>query len=208
MWIRAFVTACGVVAAAFPTLVTPVHACSLAGNQAHTVDPQAQATDASPPSAPVVTIQTIQRGKGPEGCGQAVFSCDDLGWIILQVSATDEQTAAGSLGYRIELVSGSLPSGLSLPATAVRPATSGGLLLSWIDGRSDDQEALGFVLSIRAVDLAGNEGPPTSVEVRDPGSGGCSLAGRRIAASPGTLVAALLVMAGLLRRWRRWRTTA
>ena len=144
MWIRSFVTFCGVLTAAVPALITPAQACSLAGNQEHIIDPQAQATDASPPSAPVVTVQTIQRGQGPEyhGCSQSVSSCDDLGWIIVQVSATDDQTAVGSLGYRIELASGSLPSGLALPATAVRPATSGGLLFSWIDGRSGVSDCL------------------------------------------------------------------
>ena len=165
-------------------------------------DPQAQATDGSPPSAPLVTVQSIQRGKGPEyqGCSQSASSCDDLGRIILQVSATDDQTEVASLGYRIELASGSLPSGLSLPATAVRPATSSGLVLGWNDGASDDQEALSFVLVIRAVDLAGNEGPPTSVAVRDAGSGGCSVGGPSPLASPGALVAVLLVVVSLLRR--------
>jgi len=200
MWIR-FVTVCVGLSATFPGLVTPAHACKLASNPVHSTDAQAQATDGSPPSAPVVTVQSIQRGKGPEyqGCSQSASSCDALGRIILQVSATDDQTEVASLGYRIELASGSLPSGLSLPATAVRPATGSGLLLGWIDGASDDQEALSFVLAIRAVDLAGNEGPPTSVALRDAGSGGCSVGGPSPLASPGAFVAVLLIVASLLR---------
>ena len=203
---RSYVMVLVIGATACLALAMPARACSLAGNQAHTIDPQAQ--DASPPSAPIVTVQTIHRGKGPEqqGCAQSASSCDDLGWIIVQVSAADDQTATGSLGYRIELASGSLPSGLSLPTTAVRPATSNGLTFVWIDGSRDDQEALAFVLSIRAVDLAGNEGPPTSVEVRDPGSGGCAVGGPSPLASPGGVVAALLVVAWLRRQTRRRRT--
>jgi hypothetical protein len=204
---RSFVMALVIGATACLAPAMPARACSLPANPAHTIDPQAQ--DASLPSAPVATVQLIHRGKGPEqrGCAQSASSCDDLGWIIVQVSATDDQTAAGSLGYRVELASGSLPAGLSLPTTAVRPATSNGLTFVWIDGSSDDQEALAFVLSIRAVDLAGNEGPPTSVAVRDPGSGGCSLGGTSPLASLGAVVAPLLVVAWLLRRTRQRRTT-
>jgi hypothetical protein len=202
MRIRSFVVPCGIVAAAFAVIATPVCACEFGGNRPHTVEPQAHAADASPPTAPIVTIQSIRRGKGPErqGCSQTASSCDDLGMIILQVSATDDQTETASLGYRIELVSGSLPSDLSLPETAVRPATSEGLLLYWGDGNTDEQEALDFTLSIRAVDLAGNEGPPTAVEVRDLGSGGCSVARSSQLGSPGTVAAVVFVIAGLLRR--------
>lgn len=206
-WMRGFMMACAGVAVALCALATPARACSFPDNQPYTIDPQAQATDATPPSAPVATVQSVKRGKGPEyaGCSQSASSCDDLGTILLQVSATDDQTDTASLGYRIELVSGSLPSGLTLPATAVRPALSGGLLLVWLDGASDDQEALTFELSVRAVDLAGNEGPPTSVAVHDPGSGGCSMAGHSPADSSGPVVATLLVIAGLLRRGRHGR---
>jgi hypothetical protein len=205
MRIRAFVMACGIVAGAFAAIAMPVYACEFGGNRPHTIDPQAQATDALPPSAPIVTIPSIRRGKGPEhhGCSRTVSSCDDLGLITLQVSATDDQTETASLGYRIELVSGSLPSDLLLPETAVRPATSEGLLLYWMDGNTDEQEALDFTLSIRAVDLAGNAGPPTAVAVLDPGSGGCSVARHGPNDSPGTVAAVLFVIAGLLRRGRR-----
>jgi hypothetical protein len=202
VWLRSFLIACGAVAAASSAMVRPARACSFPGNETYYADPEAKATDASPPGAPVVTVQSIKRGKGIErdGCGASGSSCDDLGTILLQVSATDDQTETANLGYRIELASGSLPSGLTLPTTAVHPAISGTLLLVWIDGASDDQEAMSFVLSIRAVDLAGNEGPPTSVAVDDPGSGGCSMNGHSPADSPLAILAVLLVIAGLLRR--------
>ena len=205
MWNRFLALACGIAAIALPTLAAPARACTFPGNQPYYVDPQAKATDTTPPSAAIVTVQSTKRGKGPErqGCGQSVSSCDDLGTILLRVSATDDQTEPTSLGYRVELTSGNLPAGLSLPTTAVSPALSGGLMLVWIDGASDDQEALSFVLSIRAVDLAGNEGPPTSVEVHDPGAGGCTMNGHNPADSPLALMAVLLAIVVLRRRGRR-----
>jgi hypothetical protein len=200
MWSRFFTTACGVVAAALCTPLTPVHACSIRGNQPYAIDPQAQATDTTAPTAPVVTVESITRGPASGACSGS--SCDGVGRLVLQVSATDDQTAPASLGYRIELSSGRLPSGLVLPNTAVHSATVDGLLFVWDDGTGDDKAALAFGLSVRAVDLAGNESPPTAVTVSDPGSGGCSIGGHNPWDSAVALVAAVFLIRGLLRRAR------
>lgn len=180
------------------------HACSLMANQPHALDAQAQVSDSAPPGVPTVSVESIRRGKGPEssGCSQSASSCDDVGSIDLLVSATDDQTSADSIGYRIELASGTLPSGLTLPSGAVR-AIGGRLFLIWLDGNTDQQEALSFSLSIRAVDLAGNVGQPATIQISDPGSGsGCTVAARGLSIGWPTAVA-ILVGAFLLRRRRR-----
>jgi hypothetical protein len=195
-------------AAAFASvawMARPAEACSLRSNQPLVLDPQAQASDSAPPSVPTAAVESITSGKGPvrdsSGCGESASSCDDLGRISLTVSATDDQTAAASLGFQVELVAGNLPAGLTLPTGAVL-LLGQYLFLHWIDGASDDQEAISFSLAIRAVDLAGNVGPPVTVQVSDPGSGGCSVAARRVGWSWPASVLAVLLAARLLRRRR------
>jgi hypothetical protein len=188
----------------FHMAARPAHACSLMANQPHTLDPQAQASDSTPPGVPTVSVESIHRGKGPEssGCSQSASSCDDIGTVSLLVSATDDQTSAESIGYRIELASGTLPSGLTLPSDAVR-AIGGRLFLIWQDGNTDQQEALSFSLSIRAVDLAGNVGQPATIQISDPGSGsGCTVAARGLTLGWPTAIA-ILAGAFLFRRRRR-----
>jgi hypothetical protein len=163
----------------------PAKACSYLGLQAHILDAQAQATDSVPPETPAVVVEPTKRGKGPEtqGCGQSASSCDDLG--------------------KITLASGKLPDGLSLPAGDVR-ARSGSLYFIWIDGRTDDQEALSLFLSIRAVDLAGNVGPAVTVQINDPGSSsGCAVVPRRFGSAWPTATLAILLAACLWRRRAR-----
>jgi hypothetical protein len=129
-----------------------------------------------------------------------------MGSIELQIRAEDDQTPADKMGYQIELIAGALPSGLTLPTQAVR-ALGGAVYLAWADGSTDDQESLSFSLSIRAVDLAGNLGPATTVQVHDGGSG-CHLAARTpLSAWPLTTVA-ILLLARLLRACPRRRQEA
>jgi hypothetical protein len=178
-------------------------ACSFAANPAHTLDANAQATDTTAPAAPTLTVVRIVRGKGPQSeslCSSSASSCDDLGQIELQMAATDDQTPATSMGFRIELSGGALPSGLTLPDYSVRGSR---LLLVWIDGASDDQEAFSFVLAISAVDLAGNVGPATTIQVSDPGSdSGCSIGARSPLRTPWPTTIATLLIGFLLRSWR------
>jgi hypothetical protein len=180
-------------------------ACSFASPTPLTVDPQAQATDGTPPSAPVGKLDHITRGKGPKRtstCGMSVSSCDDLGSIAITVSATDDQTASDQLGYRVELASGRLPGDLALP-TAPILAMGGYLYFHWLDGATDEQEEVSLSLAISAVDRAGNAGPSATVEIHSPGSGGCSLVGGRLGSSWATPVVLVLVAARLLRRRTR-----
>jgi hypothetical protein len=109
------------------------------------------------------------------------------------------------MGYVVTLVEGALPAGLTLPQGAVR-SMGGMIYLHWVDGDSDDQEALAFTVMVAAVDLAGNTGPGTTISIRDAGSGGgCSLiATRTLSAWPvATFGLILLARLGRRVRWRR-----
>jgi hypothetical protein len=186
----------------FDFTARPAVACKIVGNQPHTLDAQAQSSDSTPPGAPTVAVESIRRGKGPEGsgCSQSASSCDDLGSIALLVSATDDQSPPEKTGYRIEIASGTLPSGLTLPGTDVRGMGDGRLFFGWNDGNTDAQEPLSFSLMIRAVDLAGNVGQPATIQITDPGAGsGCTLAARGLTTSWPT-TSAVLLGAFLLRR--------
>jgi hypothetical protein len=66
-------------------------ACSFSANPTHTLDANAQATDATAPAAPTLTVVQVVRGKGPQSeslCARSASSCDDLGQIELQMAAT------------------------------------------------------------------------------------------------------------------------
>ena len=156
-----------------------VRACSLAGNQPHTLNQTEQMADRVAPARPAMaTVGEMTRGRGPRmmGCGGpvAASSCDNLGIVVLRVEGTDDRTPADQLGYRLTLKSGTLPPGMDLPTGAVRarpidPARPPQLLLAWVDGATNRQEAIDFTLSIAAVDLAGNAGEPIDLRVADPG---------------------------------------
>ncbi len=179
-------------------------ACSYGTPQALVLDPQAQASDTTPPSVPVAKVDSVRRGQGPTtnaDCSQSASSCDDLGSIGIALTATDDQTAPEEIGYQVEVVAGHLPDGLELPTGPVL-LMEGHLYLHWIDGATDDQEAVSFTLAIHAVDLAGNTSTPANVEVSDGGSG-CSLVGRRLGSSWAATVILLLMAARLLGRFRR-----
>ena len=157
------------------------------------------------PGPAIVAVSSIQRGKSPDvaltGCGQTSSSCDGFGTIKLDVGAQDDQTPTDKLSYQFEVVAGKSPPELLLPTEAVR-APTGTIFLHWSDGASDDREAIDFSIAIRVVDLAGNVGSPSTVEIHDPGSGGCSILVRRsIAAWPMTVMA-ILLLARMLRRLR------
>jgi hypothetical protein len=75
------------------------------------------------------------------------------------------------------------------------------LYLYWDDGATDDQEFIAFELEITPLDLAGNEGPPTTVTVLDAGSGGgCGLTHRPGSAAALLLALTLALLAAARRR--------
>jgi hypothetical protein len=181
-------------------------ACKAAPFPAHVIDPQAAASDTTAPGAPAISVARIVRGKGPDtdysSCSQSATSCDDMGSIDLRISAQDDQTPTDQLGYQFEVVAGTPPSGLTLPTGPTRLLGSD-IYLDWPDGNTDDQESISFSLAIRTVDLAGNLGPATTVQVQHGGSGsGCHLASRPPFSPWPLTTIAILLLGRLLRGCR------
>ena len=75
------------------------------------------------------------------------------------VSVSDNSAPQENLGFEIhEVGEGVLPNGLQIESGASRAfGDRRALVLSWIDGSSDQQEPFEFYIRIRAVDLAGNK---------------------------------------------------
>ena len=106
---------------------------------------------------------------------------------------SDDQTPAEACGFRLTLVSGTLPAGLPFPTNDVR-AMNGEIFLHWF--QDDGSGSLDFVLAVSPIDTAANEGARVELPFSS-GDGGCSIAGAR----PGTwLVFLLLAFWSGLRR--------
>lgn len=113
-----------------------------------------------------VTVDAIKRGNDTGS------SCDDLGWIDLQINNEDTQ-----VGYKVELIDGVAPKNLGVPQTPVS-AIDSQITLIWSDEPTEEQPALDFTLRVTAIAPNGDEGPFEDVVVSDPGrDGGCSTTG-------------------------------
>ena len=150
------------------------YACSFAAPEAHELDPAEVAIDTRSPAPPTnLSVARVFRGHGPNCDASGVCrgtSCDDIGSISLTwTQGGDDRTPDDSLGVRIDVVEGDGPGGVGIHGESVRPQTPGSFSLSWVDGASDDQEPLDFVVSITEIDLAGNESEPVMVRVTDDG---------------------------------------
>ncbi len=157
-----------------------------------------------------VSVVSIKRGKGADSdyasCSKTASSCDDLGTATLRIEAQDDQTPREKLGFTIALVDGVAPAGLDLPSGPIR-LFGENVYLHWDDGASDDQESFAFTLEIRALDLAGNVGPASTVRVEDAGNGGgCHMLARRpLSAWPVATILMLLAIRAA-RRFSHART--
>lgn len=158
---------------------SPSAACDFSPPPSYVLDPSEVGVDKTAPSAIGETTHSVTRGRGPErsACSETSSSCDDIGGIQLYVSeVSDDRTSVDELGYRVELIAGHLP-GFTPPTTPVGAYNGNQLFFHWSDDAEDEQESIDVTFRIRAVDLAGNEGPPREVRVRDDGrSGGCRIA--------------------------------
>jgi hypothetical protein len=137
----------------------------------HHQDPEEAALDSEAPGAVGGIEVFVYRGQAPQCCGGTCSSssCDDDGAIILEVvAATDDRTGADEMGYRFDFQEGTLPDGFSLPDYDFR-LDSGRVPLYWSDGEVDVQDAFDFTVTISAVDLAGNLGPPSEIHIADAG---------------------------------------
>ena len=183
--------------------------CSLPAYSPHQLDPAATG-DRTPPTLDAAPAVVIKRGPSPQqGCtGGSATSCDGIGSISITPVVRDDRTPIEQMGFRVRMVSGSLPDGLSLPSGDVR-GFSGVLYLHWSDGTEDNHEAFSVTLEIVAVDTAGNASAPVAVVIADggEGDGGCRVG--HLARGGGRTVSplglAMLAVLGLLagRRLRR-----
>jgi hypothetical protein len=147
-------------------------ACSLTENPVHEIDVAMQATDRVSPVIGPMFPPSFGRGHAPlvdDGCsGADPQSCDAIGTIVIDASATDDVTPPERIGYRLVLTGGTLPPGITLPAAPIEPGPERTLRLSWNDGLGDEQEAFSFTISMVAIDLAGNQSPPQTVSINAP----------------------------------------
>src|SRR5688500_4595639 len=97
-----------------------VQACKLGVPPRHLSDESRRATDSQPPrltSAPGLQVQRIDMGNG---WGGSASSCDGQGFIRINVAVSDDQTPMTECGFRLSLVSGTLPASLHFPTHDVR----------------------------------------------------------------------------------------
>lgn len=162
----------GLLALAAALCAPPALACSVLGPQPHPILDASD--DTAPPATPQLQSITITRGHGP-GPGGCSTSCDDIGFLTLELLAEDDTSTAATTGFQLTLVDGALP--FDLPVDPVRPQDGANLELTWIDGATAAQEALDATLEVHAVDEAGNVSTSgLTVEISDPGTtgGGCA----------------------------------
>lgn len=158
---------------------SPADACSFL-IRPHTVDEAEQKVDTRAPDPVVAEVDRIVRGRGPvrrpDGSVGPMSSCDDIGSIeVTLVHFLDDRTPGDELGYRVTLVDGTLPERFGLPEGVFLPRVEAEraprFVLIWIDGARDDQEPFDFTFVVTAVDLAGNESPPSApIRASHPGS--------------------------------------
>jgi hypothetical protein len=184
-------------------------ACSIPGNAPHTID--ATRPDTTPPEPPTDVSVIVNRAYRTEGggCGEADSSCDGFAniQVLLNAPATDDQTVAANVGYRVEVVDGTPPGGASIPTETVRALNGTQLLFGWFDGDTEAQEVIAFSITLTPVDETGNTGPTSDpVRIYDPGSSeGCATPRR----APSLDAALLLMLAGALgRAFKRRRRAA
>jgi hypothetical protein len=141
---------------AFLVNARPAEACcAIAGGGAggyggyslHVTDP-AQADDATPPSAPEVDVDI---SRYDQGCGSNGLDLE------LTMQATDDRAPAERIGFLVTVASGEFS--IEIEDGAIVP---NGLVAFYF---AEDELPFEGELEVRAIDLNGNIGPPTFVEV-------------------------------------------
>jgi len=200
---RPYKVALGAVAlAAVSARAGTAGACSFPGPAPYTTDQAQEALDTVPPSSPDVGQVDVMRGTaGQRGCLEAASSCDDVAFVRIAVSATDDRTAASDLGYLVTVAGGTAPPGLSLVGKPAALAADGTLTLVWTDDQQASSQAIQFDLQIQTVDRAGNvSAGAATVMVDAPGNGGCAAISPG-AAGGGSRAARLLAPLVLAGAW-------
>jgi hypothetical protein len=171
----------------------PASACSLPGLEQHLTD--STTGDTAPPGDLTSLTYALARS---ENDNEVTSSCGDLAILTLNIEPPESEQAE-QIGYQIS--SDDAPDGLVLPDTPLR-APEGTLSLAWPDDPEAGHSVVAFTISVSAVDLAGNAGPPTELRVYDGGdTEACSVSGPRAGTSSFALLFALSVaVARFVRR--------
>ena len=186
----------------FLALATPffpgrARACEIAAPQLHTIDPAQVGVDQTPPQLAQPTVAEVRNHDTGEGCLN--HKCGSEHSAKLTNLATDDTTPVDRIGYRVTLVAGDAShfgTGLSTP---VLGDPDGGLTVSW-DGDDD----FDLTAQLIAVDAAGNESAPRTVQISS-GGGGCSIGHRRASHGFALAVLALALSIAAARPLRRRR---
>lgn len=135
-------------------------ACVLLPLELHHIDTTLAEVDTAPPGRPMLVRAEAFRRSGftcsADACVQN--SCGDTGTIAIELSLpADDPTPASELGYRLELVRGSVP--VSLQPLLGVPLS--GQLPLFMHPSFEEVAALNVTLRAVAVDAAGNESEPS-----------------------------------------------
>jgi hypothetical protein len=126
-------------------------ACGYGGYTLHETDP-AQADDTTPPSAPTVDVDIVRYD---QGCGSHGLDLE------LAMQATDDRAPGERIGFLVTVASGSFS--LEVDEGAIVPYGPVSFYFA------EDELPFAGELEVRAVDLNGNIGEPTLVEVSSNG---------------------------------------
>ena len=166
-----------------------------------TIDPAQVGVDQTPPQLAQPTVAELQRNDtGGTGCSP---KCGSDHSARLTNLATDDTTPVDKIGYRVALVSGaaaSLSTGLRSDIAVL--ATSVGLTVFW-----DGDDVFDFTIQVIAIDAAGNESAPRTVQISSGGGGG-SVAHRGVGDGVALAVVALALASARARRVRPRRRRA
>lgn len=171
----------------------------------YTTDPAMREMDSQPPTLNTLSVSMQAESGSPKGCG-GESSCGYAGSIRIGPAATDDVTASQDIGYRVTATDTRVPLGLSalgaIGSPQLYPVIDGKLVLYYVDA---GDQPFDFVVSIVAIDRAGNESAERFVRVKSDDGGGCSVAlGSRLPTAVVVVTFALLAAATTLTR-RRFR---
>ncbi len=160
------------VAALLLARFSTAHACVTAVLQPHSVNPALAAGDTV---APTLTEQTkvdlyINQTEGA-GCGVG-DSCEGLALLNLKVAVMDNQSTPDRIGYRLNVVGGTVPPGVALPRFDTL-AFGNVISIPWSPSESGD--SFRFELSVAPIDEAGNVGEAQRVVVQRSDGGACTV---------------------------------
>ncbi len=170
-------------------------ACSIALRSEHTIDPAQVGVDQTPPQLAQPTVAELHNNESVGGGCQPKCGSDHS--ARLTNLATDDLTPVDRIGYRVTLVAGDAPDLHTGRTGAVLADPDGSLVVFW-DGDDD----FDFTAQVIAIDAAGNESAPRTVQITS-GGGGCSVGHRRASDAFALAVLALALASARARPLRR-----